>query len=226
MNTITKRLYQINKTRLLSTRIYAELPDSACHRKRPPPVKAAVSYDDSMRSLGDPGPLSTICFVYNINSHPITISEVHNTNSSDRYTTPPPPPPAQRKHTINSLNSNNSRNYINPPEYTYMNTITMRLYQINKTRLLSTRIYAELPDSACHRKRPPPVKAAVSYDDSMRSLGDPGPLSTISFVYNINSHPITISEVHNTNSSDRYTTPPPPPAQRAKNKERSGETSH
>ena len=57
--------------------------------------------------------------------------------------------PTQPEHTINS--HNNSRNYINPRNtLVYLNTITKRLYHMNKTRLLS--------DSPCHRKRPPPVR--------------------------------------------------------------------
>ena len=94
------------------------------------------------------------------------------------------------KYTINTLNSNNSRNYINPRNtLVHMNTITRRLYHIYKTRPHSTRTNVQLPDSTRQRKRPPPVKAAVSYDDNARSLGDPGPLSTICFVYSIQFSP-------------------------------------
>ena len=85
--------------------------------------------------------------------------------------------PTQRNHTINSIYLNNSRIYINPRNtLVNLNTISKRLYFILKTRLLSSRIHTQIRDSTCHRKRPPPVNAAVSYDDSVRSLGDPGPL--------------------------------------------------
>ena len=59
--------------------------------------------------------------------------------------------PTQQKYTINTLNSNNSRNYINPRN-------TLVYLNKNKIRLLSSRIHAELTDSPCHRKRPPPVR--------------------------------------------------------------------
>ena len=79
--------------------------------------------------------------------------------------------PTQQKYTINTLNSNNSRNYINPRNtLVHLNTVTKRLYHIYKTRPHSTRTNIKFPDSTCHRKRPPPVKAQISYDDNMRSL--------------------------------------------------------
>ena len=96
----------------------------------------------------------------------------------------------QRNHTLDSINWYNSRNNINPRNtLVNLNTITKRLYLILQTRLLYLRIHAQLRDSTCHHKRPPPVKAAVSYDDNVRSLGDPRPLSTIGFEYNTSFPP-------------------------------------
>ena len=67
--------------------------------------------------------------------------------------------PAQQNHTVNSINLNNSRNYKNSRNtLVNLNTISKRLYLILKTRLLPSRINAQLRDSTCHRKRPPPVK--------------------------------------------------------------------
>ena len=67
--------------------------------------------------------------------------------------------PTQRNHTINSINLNNSRIYINPRNtLVNLNTIAKRLYLILQTRLLTSRIHTQLPDSTCHRKMPPPVR--------------------------------------------------------------------
>ena len=88
----------------------------------------------------------------------------------------------------NSLNCNNSRHYINPRNtLVNLNTTTKRLYLIIKTRLLSSRIHAQLTNSPLPPQEATTRQAAVSHDDSTRSLGDPGPLSATCFAYNIPS---------------------------------------
>ena len=96
----------------------------------------------------------------------------------------------------NSLNSDNTRNYINSRTILVnLNTITKRLYLILKTRLLSSRIHARLTNP--HPPLPPQEattrQAAVSYDDNVRLLCNPIPLSLACFAYNTQS-PATISE--------------------------------
>ena len=91
--------------------------------------------------------------------------------SGQAHYSPNYPPPTTRtsSYTISThcdsyaaeshlINLKNSHNYINPRNtLVNLNTITKRLYLILQTRLLSSRIHAQLPDSICHRKRPPPV---------------------------------------------------------------------
>ena len=91
-----------------------------------------------------------------------------------------------------SSNSDNSRNHINPRNIlVHLNTITKQLYLILKTCLLSSRIHARLTNSPLPPQGATTRQAAVCYNDNMRSLSDPGPLSAIGFTYNIQS-PTTI----------------------------------
>ena len=66
------------------------------------------------------------------------------------------------RFTIRSLRTpmhRNSRNIIHPRNtLVNLNTIESGFYLILQTRLLLSRIIAQLPDSTCHRKRPPPVR--------------------------------------------------------------------
>ena len=67
--------------------------------------------------------------------------------------------PAQQNHTLNSIHSYNSRIYIiSRNTLINLNTISNRLYLTLKARLLPSRMNAQLRDSTCHRKRPPPVR--------------------------------------------------------------------
>ena len=72
------------------------------------------------------------------------------------------------------------------PGIHFLNTISKRLYLIIKTRLLSSIMHAQLTDSPA-TTRGHHHKAAISHADNTRSLGDPGPLSTSRFVYNMQS---------------------------------------
>ena len=82
--------------------------------------------------------------------HHRSLARLHTRSLSQSYTS--------ESHN-DSINSDNTRHYINPPNIlVHLNTITKRLHLIFKTRLLSSRIHARLTNSPCHRKRPPPVR--------------------------------------------------------------------
>ena len=85
----------------------------------------------------------------------------------------------------NTLNSNNTRNYINS------RTILVNLNTM--TRLLSSRIHARLTNSPLPPQEATTRQAAVSYDDNTRLICNPGPLSVACFAYNTQS-PTIISE--------------------------------
>ena len=89
-----------------------------------------------------------------------------------------------------SINWYNSCNIINPRNtLANLNTVAKRLlsHTTNTSTLFKnnrpTLWFYMPPQEATTRK------AAVSYDDNVRSLGDPGPLSTIGFTYNIQFPP-------------------------------------
>ena len=114
----------------------------------------------------------------------------------------------QRNHTLDSINWYNSRNNINPRNtLVNLNTITKWLYLILQTRLLSSGIIAQFPDSTSHRKRPPPVRGQSPTTTTCGREATPDHcLRSVSrTIYNSRPH----NNIRSTfsNSSDHYISP-------------------
>ena len=116
---------------------------------------------------------------------PITRTSSYTRSLSQSYTS---------KSHNNSLNSDNTRNYINPRNILVnLNIITKRLYLIFKHVYSLQEYTPNFLTPPCHRKRPPPVRRQSPATTTL--LCDHGPLSVTCFAYNTQS-PTTISEIY------------------------------